>query len=622
MTVEATMPPKEEAVTSGETVLRTLAPLLRGLERRLRAWLDTKHVFPLNLINRAALEGLADDIHRQADALDVERPTLTVMLMGGTGVGKSTLLNALAGGAVAQASFARPTTRDPVVYYHESVKPEKFDPQLRTCRLMSHDRPALQHKLLVDLPDLDSNVVAHRETVRSLLPVADVVLYVGSQEKYHDQIGWDEFLKQRQRHAFAFVLNKWDRCIHGIGVGMRPDDDLLRDLKGLGFVDPLIFRTNAQHWVDKANGESNIGDPPEGEQFLDLVNWIEMGLNRLEIEAIKARGINQLLEQLCVALEEAAPPDLADAAVRTRGVWAKSLGEEATTTGDILLNTLDPFQGEIEHHFTVESQRHFRGLMAGYMHMFSKAKYMGTSLSKGVSLLPRPSVGAKVETPDSWNLQEFTRSLSSVAGERQLDARGKALADRLLLQGQDHGFPLTLLQERTENAAKIDWRGRYAQMLVEVLTHVERQWSQPTGMRRVLHGGIIVLGNVLPPVALLGSAAFVLWRVFMLTDQPFGWPQALLPFMVTLVVLVALHVLIILVLPLRWPKIRGEFQGLLQGRLRDALSGAYAGIPADLATELRGEREQVQGLVKEVREVTQWLEQRQQAASITSLYGK
>src|SRR5277367_6577417 len=144
-------------------LLRTLSPALRGLERSLRTWLDRKRRFPVATINLAALENLTTDLRRQADALDLEKPLLVVMLMGGTGVGKSTLLNALAGGAVAQASFARPTTRDPVVYYHESVKTDKLDPLLRTMHLASHDKPLLQHKVLVDLPDLDSNVLAHRE---------------------------------------------------------------------------------------------------------------------------------------------------------------------------------------------------------------------------------------------------------------------------------------------------------------------------------------------------------------------------------------------------------------------------------------------------------------------------
>src|SRR5208283_4710974 len=123
-------------------------------------------------------------------------------------------LNALAGGAIAQASFARPTTRDPVVYYHESIQPQRLDPALRHCKLAAHDRRPLEHKVLVDTPDLDSNDLANREKLLALLPVADIVLYVGSQEKYHDKLGWDLFLHQRKRRAFAFVLNKWDRCQH------------------------------------------------------------------------------------------------------------------------------------------------------------------------------------------------------------------------------------------------------------------------------------------------------------------------------------------------------------------------------------------------------------------------
>src|SRR6516165_10838491 len=200
---------------NSEPLLRTLAPALRELERRLRAWLNTRHRYPLTALQRATLEGLAADLDRQAEALLLEKPLLVIMLMGGTGVGKSTLLNALAGGTIAQASFARPTTRDPVVYYHESIQPHRLDPALQHCKLIANDHPALEQKILVDTPDLDSNDLANREKLMQLLPVADIVLYVGSQEKYHDKLGWELFLQQRKRRAFAFVLNKWDRCRPG-----------------------------------------------------------------------------------------------------------------------------------------------------------------------------------------------------------------------------------------------------------------------------------------------------------------------------------------------------------------------------------------------------------------------
>src|SRR5271166_2049029 len=121
-----------------EPLLRTLSPALAHLFADLRRWLDGAHRYPLGTISRAAMEGIAADLKRQSEALDVDRPLLVIVLMGGTGVGKSTLLNALAGGTVAQASFARPTTRDPVVYYHESVQPTRLDAALQRCKLASH----------------------------------------------------------------------------------------------------------------------------------------------------------------------------------------------------------------------------------------------------------------------------------------------------------------------------------------------------------------------------------------------------------------------------------------------------------------------------------------------------
>jgi energy-coupling factor transporter ATP-binding protein EcfA2 len=620
---------------SSESLLRSLSPSLRELGRNLRAWLDGQRHYPLAHASGVTLDGLTQDLLRQADALQQEKPLLVIMLMGGTGVGKSTLLNALAGGTIAHASFARPTTRDPVVYYHHTLLPQKLDPALRHCKLMVHDRPALEHKVIVDTPDLDSNDLANREKLNQLLPVADIVLYVGSQEKYHDQLGWELFLKHRQRRAFAFVLNKWDRCLGPRRTGLRPDEDLLNDLRSEGFDTPLLFRTCAQHWVDRlqSDGQSvapessrvsvapqpSLPGPPEGEQFQELARWLEMGLTRLEIEAIKARGVSQLLKQAEQALAAAAPPDLTDAAAKTRDAWTKTLADEAEANTELLLTTLDPYQKEIEHHFALRRQQHFRGIMGTYLRWFNKMRYAGSSLRDRIPFLPR--LTTPVSTPAQWDVAAFTEACSDAAADRHLDARCRALANRLLVEADHQGFPVNLLADRTENAANLDWRSRFARALVETLNQVEEEWTEPRGPRRWLHGAVVLLADWLPLLALAAMGTILLWQ-YTMEGRGFGPGDLVLLLVVPLLVMILLHIVIAVFLPMRWPAIRGEFRTKLEGRLRQDLEREFQNLPSETAEALQTEREKIEQLQAQAREIVRWLTQREQTASIGDLYGK
>jgi hypothetical protein len=135
-------------------------------------------------------------------------------LAGGTGVGKSSLLNAIAGAEVSAAGVRRPTTATPVAWLPARHRDEAApllawigDPEVRT---REGDGPAMA---IVDLPDLDSVEPSHAGLVDALLPRVDAVLWVTDPEKYDDAVLHDLYLRRwmpRLSHQ-AIALNKVDR---------------------------------------------------------------------------------------------------------------------------------------------------------------------------------------------------------------------------------------------------------------------------------------------------------------------------------------------------------------------------------------------------------------------------
>ncbi len=160
--------------------------------------------------------------------------TYVLALVGGTGVGKSSLLNALAGSAVSNASALRPTTAHPLAWVPRSSRPDLGgllgwlgipDEEVR-----DHEQDALGNVAILDLPDLDSVEVEHRARVEAILPRVDAVVWVTDPEKYHDAILHDDFLAKwlPRLERQVVVLNKTDRLTADDAARVRRD--LERDL--------------------------------------------------------------------------------------------------------------------------------------------------------------------------------------------------------------------------------------------------------------------------------------------------------------------------------------------------------------------------------------------------------
>lgn len=229
----------------------------------------------------------APDLQRFAASADGIRKRLAygedfllVALLGGTGSGKSSLLNAIAGSTVTTAGHLRPTTSEPLAWIPTNPNPglvRLLDDMGVGARSGHEELPDLA---ILDMPDVDSMERSHKEAVDALLPRVDVVVWVLDPEKYNDRVLHEDYFARLAAYAdqFVFVLNQTDRLEPAERKRMMAD--LESRLVTDGIANPRIMATAA---------DPDFGAPIGIEELIDQLHTELAGkrvvLAKLETDA-------------------------------------------------------------------------------------------------------------------------------------------------------------------------------------------------------------------------------------------------------------------------------------------------------------------------------------------------
>ena len=249
---------------------------------------------------RAGQEGFDPRLLADAEALLAragERLRLSahhtiVVLAGGTGSGKSSLFNQLAGAPFSPVGVLRPVTRDPhaCVWGMEGAGPLLdwlgIRPRHRYARssALEEGERALTGLLLVDLPDHDSVVTGGSAEVTRLVAQADLMVWVLDPQKYADAAVHSRYLVPMAGHSavIAAALNQADL--------LTPEqaEDCVADLRRLLDAEGLH---DARVVLTSATSEAGVADLRRA--LMETVIARQAALQRIsaDVDAVAARFV-------------------------------------------------------------------------------------------------------------------------------------------------------------------------------------------------------------------------------------------------------------------------------------------------------------------------------------------
>ena len=158
--------------------------------------------------------------------------------------------------------------------------------------------------------------------------------------------------------------------------------------------------------------------------------------------------------------------------------------------------------------------------------------------------------------------------------------------------------------------------------MINVITKVEQDWSRPTGVRRILQKVVILAADWLPGIAFLATGGMSFSGEYFMEGHEPHWTNLLSPVGVTFIGAnsAARDHRVVSADSLADHSRAGCTR--ISRRLCAELETHYHQVLTEVTQEVLVERKQNEAFQKEIAEVSKWLAEREQAASVVNLYGR